>query len=157
VSGLQVVGIVPLDTGNVAPTAAIAAAPPDADPAAPGVQVIEGRSFALTTTVADDVQVRSVELLVNGQVVDADVAAPWSFFVTPPRVSLAGGSLTVQARASDTGGNPSLSNILRFAVVADSTPPVLVTTTPDSGQRIVHVPAIELTFDEGLDPARLDP
>src|SRR5262249_47288530 len=40
VSGLQVVGIVPLDTGNVAPTAAIAAAPPDADPAAPGVQVI---------------------------------------------------------------------------------------------------------------------
>ena len=88
---------------------------------------------------------------------DADVAAPWSFFVTPPRVSTAGNVLTVQVRATDTGGNVALSNLLTFAVVADSTPPVLLDTTPDPGQRIVHVAAIELTFDEGLDPARLDP
>ena len=90
ISDLQVVAIVPLDTADTAPTASIAATPADGDPGSPGIQVLEGHSFALTTRVADDVQVRSVELLVDGQVVDADVAAPWSFFVTPPRVSIAG-------------------------------------------------------------------
>ena len=157
VSDLQVVAIVPLDTADTPPTASIAATPADGDPGSPGIQVLEGHSFALTTRVADDVQVRSVELLVNGQVVDADVAAPWSFFVTPPRVSIAGDVLTVQVRATDTGGNTALSNLLTFTVLADSTPPMLLDTTPDPGQRIAHVPAIELTFDEGLDPARLDP
>ena len=156
-SDLQVVAIVPLDTADNPPTASIAATPADGDPGSPGIQVLEGHSFAVTTRVADDVQVRSVELLVDGQVVDADVAAPWSFFVTPPRVSTRVDVLTVQVRATDTGGNVALSNLLTFAVLADSAPPVLLDTTPDPGQRIAHVPAIELTFDEGLDPARLDP
>jgi membrane-associated phospholipid phosphatase len=157
IAGLQIVGIVPFDTAGKAPSASIAATPADGDAGSPGIQVLEGRSFALTTRVADDVQVRSVELLVNGQVVNADVAAPWSFFVTPPPVRIAGDVLTVQVRATDTGDNTALSNLLTFTVVADSKPPVLLDTTPDPGQRIVHVPAIDLTFDEGLDPARLDP
>src|SRR5262249_7006770 len=101
--------------------------------------------------------VRSVELLVDGQVVDADVAAPWSFFVAPPRVSIAGSTLMLQVRATDTGGNVALSDLLTFTVLADSVPPMLLDTTPDPGQRIADVPSIELTFDEGLDPTRLDP
>ena len=153
---LQIVSIVQLDTGGQSPSASIAATPTDVDPVTPDIQVLELRSFAVTAQVADDVQVRSVELLVNGQVVHTDLAAPWSLLVTPPLVSAAGSQLTVQIRASDTGGNRTLSNLLSFGVIADTIAPLLVATTPDSAARVVIVPVIDLFFDEALDPDLLD-
>jgi hypothetical protein len=150
-SDLQIVRFVAPDVEGEPPTAAISADPPDADPNSPGIQVLERRSFAITTQVADDVQVRRVELLVNGAVVDVDAAAPWSFLVTPPLVSEAGDSVSVQVRASDTGGNTALSNLLVYHVVDDVTPPSLVHTTPNDGDQLSEVTGIELSFDEGLD------
>jgi len=41
----------------------------DLDPQAAGIQVLEGATIPVSIRATDDVQVRSLELLVNGQVV----------------------------------------------------------------------------------------
>ena len=74
--GLQIVNYVGFDTKGVAPTVSIAVDGVDVDPTKPGIQVLEGRTVQIKPTVTDDVQVRNVELLVNGKVVANDVVLP---------------------------------------------------------------------------------
>ncbi|MEZ6112307.1 MAG: hypothetical protein R3C99_15000 [Pirellulaceae bacterium] len=69
--------------------------------------------------MTDDVQVRDVELLMNGAVVPRDVSLPWIWrAVTLP---LASGTTTVtfQVRATDTGGNVGLSDQLTYTLTPD--------------------------------------
>ena len=78
--------------------------------AAPGVQVQEGTRITVTPTVTDDVQVRSVELLVSGQVVGNDVSFPFELSTALPTLAQNGSSVvTLQVRATDTGGNRTIS------------------------------------------------
>src|SRR5262249_20117133 len=91
---LQVINYRPFDNQGQAPTVTIRSSLPDLDPITPGAQVQEGTTFVLNAAIADDVQVRNVELLLNGQVVRNDVSFPFDLSVALPTI-LANGSNTV--------------------------------------------------------------
>jgi len=74
---LQVVNYRPFDNLGVAPTMEISSGIADVDPNTPGVQVTEGSSIPVFADVTDDVQVRNVELLVDGEVVSNAVSFPF--------------------------------------------------------------------------------
>ena len=78
-SGLHVVNYVPFDNRGEAPAVTINATNVDLDPDVEGIQVLEGMSVPIIASIMDDVQVRNVELLVNGVVVSNDVSFPFDF------------------------------------------------------------------------------
>ncbi len=152
-SGLQVVNFAGFDSLGVAPTVTIAVQGVDVDPVTPGIQVIEGRSVRVVPTVGDDVQVRSVELLVNGTVVTTDSAFPFELFASAPLLSAGGNTMLLQVRATDTGGNVTLSNIASIGVVADTFAPNVTSVSIADGDRRFFVRSIDLRFDEPLNAA----
>ncbi|NML45874.1 phosphatase PAP2 family protein [Ramlibacter sp. G-1-2-2] len=156
-SGLFVVNYAGFDNLGVAPTVTISADAVDADPGTPGVQVLEGRSVRVLPQVTEDVQIRNLELLVNGQPVAADASYPYELFAQAPLIAAGGSSMTIQVRATDTGGNVGLSNILTLDVVPDTFPPQLGTVSLVEGSRIFFLRSVDMAFDEPLDTARLDP
>ena len=123
----------------------------DVDETTEGIQVVEGSSVPLSLDILDDVQVRNVELLVNGEVVTNDVSAPFDFFAAMPTLAAGATTATVQVRATDTGGNSTLSNELTFELVPDTIAPVVVSTTPDIGGAGFDVSSISIRFNEALD------
>ena len=135
-SGLQVINYLPFDTKGVAPTVSINSNAADIDPNTPGVQVLEGTTISLSANVSDDVQVRNVELLINGQVVRNNVSFPFDLTTQLPSLASLGAgntTVTVQVRATDTGGNTTLSDPITLNLVRDTTPPTLVSLTPADG------------------------
>ena len=156
-AGLVVVNYAGFDGLGIAPTVSITADAVDVDPAKPGIQVIEGRSVRVRPTVTDDVQIRSLELLVNGNVVGSDNNFPYELFAQAPVLpgSVSSGTMTVQVRATDTGGNVTLSDILSLDVVPDTFPPQLGSINIDEGARRFFVRSIDLTFNEPLNSALL--
>lgn len=149
--GLLVVNYLPFDRAGQAPTVTITEEATDTNPVAPGIQVLEGRSFRVIANVSDDVQARNVELLVNNQVVTNDVSFPWDLVATAPAIAIGGMTLTVQVRATDTGGNVTLSAPLVFDVVPDTFPPVVVETSPIEAARPFFVKSFDIRFDEPID------
>ncbi len=155
--GLQIVNDLPFDTKGVPPTAsislpasAIASTGADGNP-----QVLEGSTVAIQATVADDVQVRNVELLVNGQVVQNAVSFPFDLSATLPTIAQAGTSpVTIQVEAVDTGGNVGLSNVLSVDLLRNSTPlTILDTNAPDGSAQNLSFHTITFDFSKPLDPA----
>src|SRR5262249_17396923 len=118
--GLQVVNYEAFDTKGIPPTASISTTATDLDLITPGLQVLEGSTLSITAVVNDDVQVRNVELLVNGQVVQNAVSFPFNLSVIAPTIATSGTSFTIQVRATDTGGNVGLSNVLTVDLVSDT-------------------------------------
>jgi hypothetical protein len=157
-AGLQVVNFLPFDTQGVPPTVSISSPVADADPNTPGTQVVEGSAIAITATVSDDVQVRNVELIVNGQVVTNDVSFPFSLTANSPLLASGQTSVAIQVRATDTGGNTTLSNVLTYGLVADKTGPTVVAMNPAPGA-VLHqtVGSIEVLFDKPIAPASANP
>ena len=149
--GLLVVNYLPFDRAGQAPTVSITEQATDADLVTPGIQVLEGRSFRVLANVRDDVQVRTVELLVNNQVVTNDVAFPWDLVATAPAIAAGGTTLTIQVRATDTGGNVTLSAPLVFDVIPDTFPPLVTETSPLEGARPFFVKSFDIRFDEPID------
>jgi len=154
-AGLQVVNYLGFDTQGIAPTAKISIAAIDADPVTPGVQVLEGRSIHVVPDVADDVQVRNVELLVNGKVVVNDPTFPFDLFTAVPTIAVGGGTMTIQLRATDTGGNSALSEAVKLAVVPDTFAPEVVAVSVAEDAKRFFVRNIEVRFDEPVDTALL--
>ena len=154
-AGLQVVNYLGFDTKGVAPKITIALDAADADTAKPGIQVVEGSTVRISPAVTDDVQVRNVELLVNGQVVANDPSYPFDFSVAVPSIAKGGTTVTIQARATDTGGNATLSAATTLDVVPDTFPPMVVATSVADGAKIFFVRSLQITFSEPIDPARL--
>jgi hypothetical protein len=153
-AGLVVVNYVPFDTQGRAPTISITSTAVDNDSATPGVQVDEGSVFSIRSTITDDVQVRNVELLVNGAVVANAVSAPFDLSAVVPPLAT-GTSITVQARAYDTGGNRTLSETLEYVVTPDRTPPRLSTSSPRQGGASFQLQTLSFRFNEPLDTGRL--
>jgi hypothetical protein len=150
-AGLQVVNYFSFDTGGQAPTPVSISGPA-------GTQVIEGSTIPVQVTARDDVQVRNVELLVNGQVVANDVSAPFGFFATAPTLATQATQVILQARATDTGGNVALSSSLTYNLVPDGIPPELgLVNPPDGAIRGMNVRSIFVPFSELLDQATLIP
>jgi membrane-associated phospholipid phosphatase len=154
--GLQVLNFAAADTNGVAPTVSVAAQAADADASRPGTQVVEGRPVTITPTVADDVQVRNVEVLVNGQVVATDASFPWTVTIPAPVLPAGVDQMRIQVRVTDTGGNEAVSNVVALDVVRDTAAPRIVRSNIEEGGAVFTVPSIDLEFDEPLDLARLD-
>ena len=82
-AGLQVVNYLSFDSQGQAPAVSISTSV-DLDPDVDGIQAQEGTTLPLLVEATDDVQVRNVELIVDGQVVSNDVSFPWNGSVTLP-------------------------------------------------------------------------
>ena len=116
-SGLQVVNYLAFDTAGVPPEISLTSSFDVA-----GVE--EGKSVFVTASVSDDVQVRSVEFVVDGEVA-TDPSFPFEhYFVTPRRAAQS--SFRLRARAFDTGGNETLTDEIIVPLTPDVTPPVVV-------------------------------
>ncbi|MEL6107142.1 MAG: Ig-like domain-containing protein [Planctomycetota bacterium] len=153
---LEVVNYRPFDSSNVAPTASLSVNAEDVDPDTPGVQVFEGGLISVNAAVTDDVQVRDVALLLNGDVVATDVSFPFDF-VAPVPAAATGESFTVQIRASDTGGNTTTSDPITLAIVPDTFAPVIESVTPPEGaSRFFGARAARVRFNEPIEGESLD-
>src|SRR5262249_46180417 len=86
--GLQVINYLPFDPKGVPPAVSIASP-------VTGSSVAEGSAIPILVTASDDVQVRNVELLVNGEVVANAVSAPFEFTVTVPTLASGATSLSI--------------------------------------------------------------
>ena len=76
-----------------------------------------GSSLLVTVTAFDDVQVRNVELLVDGVSTQADGNFPYAF-VFPVPLSSEANAVSLSVAATDTGGNRSETTSLDFTIVA---------------------------------------
>ena len=125
-SGLQVVNYEPFDTEGVPPKVSISSP-------ISGSSVPEGTAIPVSISASDDVQVRNVEILVNGQVAVNLVSTPFDYVVIAPTLASGAISVSIQVQATDTGGNSTLSNTLTYSLVKDTSPPTIVGIDPATG------------------------
>jgi hypothetical protein len=100
------------DKGSVAPTVTMI------DPTQDTV-TIEGKQITATATADDDIGVKSVAFLVNGEVVYTDTSRPYQYPVTIPFGTL-GNHITITAKATDFGGNAATTPVLTLLVQTDT-------------------------------------
>lgn len=152
-NGLVVARYGVTDRAGVAPTVTVGLNRPDLDAAEPGIQLAEGEPYRAIVAVADDVQVSRVELMIDGQVRHSDVTYPFAF----PDVAApaAGARQILQVRATDSGGNITLSAPITLVGVADRAGPRLVSSTLVEASTVASLSRIDLTFDEAIDMAKL--
>lgn len=145
-AGLQVINYRAADKGSNAPAISLAASFP-LQPA----QAEERRPAYVTASVSDDAAVRSVEFFIDGVRAVEDGSFPFEIRFTTPGRTPAKTSFTLQARATDTGGNSTLTPLLTVSLVPDATPPALLTTTPADGAVLPDVTyGLVARFDEAL-------
>ncbi|MFM7406107.1 MAG: Ig-like domain-containing protein, partial [Cuspidothrix sp.] len=155
-SGLQVINYLSFDNKGQAPTININTSAIDLDPNTTGIQIQEGTTIPILANILDDVQVRNVELLVNGQVISNDVSFPWDLSVIAPAITPDKNTVDIQVRATDTGGNTALSNTLTLNLSEDIFAPAVQGTTPSEGARRKEIPSIAIKFNEALDTTKLN-
>jgi hypothetical protein len=143
--GLVIATYLPFDTVGKPPTVTIGT---------PSLQVAEGSMVPLTAQVSDDVQIRDLEVLVNGQIAQDAGTFPFGLSAPMPTIADAGAAaVTVQVQATDTGGNITRSNTLTVQLTPDTTGPTLLdSSVPDGSVLNVQVPIV-LQFSKPLDPA----
>ena len=141
------------DRGAVAPTVTLELNRSDLDAAEPGIQLTEGAPYRAIVAVADDVQVSRVELMIDGQVKHSDVTYPFAF---PDMVAPAAGTRQIlQVRATDSGGNTTLSAPITLVGVADRAGPRLVSSSLLEASTVTSLSRIDMTFDEAIDMTKL--
>ena len=155
VGDLQVVNYLSFDNQGVAPIVTATLDALDLDPLTPGIQVLEGSRVNVLPSITDDVQVRNVELIRGGQVVQNDVAFPFEMSAVLPTITANGSNqVTLQVRATDTGGNFGLSAPITVQLVPDTFGPTLVSSTVNEGGIFGRsFRSVTLTFSEAIDPA----
>jgi hypothetical protein len=154
-AGLQIVNYLPFDQGTTPPTVQVAVpVNADIDPTTPGIQVLEATPLTLVGTITDDVQVRDVQLLMNGAVVKDDLSYPYDLTFDLPRIKDAGSQVVLQVAATDTGGTTTLSAPIDLQLVPDTTPPAIVKLTPADGSiQPLSLHTVTIQFSKSLDPA----
>ena len=153
-AGLQVVAYSPLDTAGIVPTIQLLSGPSDVDAAAPGLQLTEGALASFRVAVADDVLVRAVDLLVNGQIVASDIKADWQLRDFLPTIAGNGGTaLTIELRAVDLAGNSGSTGPIAVQLVPDARPFAIVAVQPDAGAAVAEGRnVLTVAFSHALDP-----
>ncbi|MEM9645873.1 MAG: Ig-like domain-containing protein, partial [Planctomycetota bacterium] len=129
--GLRILNYLPFDVGGEAPTVTITSPIEDEDPGKEGLQILEGSTIPLVIDVNDDVQVRSLELLRDGESSQTEISFPYEFSAIAPDTE--GALFELSVRATDTGGNIGLSNTLRYELIPDVFPPQVDMITPANG------------------------
>jgi hypothetical protein len=151
--GLAIINYVPLDTKGQAPTIDMTGAIDDFDPGAPGLQATTSENFRVRPRVSDDRQVRNVELLFDGVVVQTDLAYPFEFSLP---LDMVAANIAVELRATDTGGNRATSAPLVVGIVQDTTPPRIVKVAPHSDAIVYTGPrTVTIDFSERMNAATL--
>jgi hypothetical protein len=152
---LQIVNYLPVDTLAVPPVVTAISNAIDVDPVTPGIQVLEGSPIVVRASVTDDVQVRNVEFLLNGSVSRNDVGFPFDWTTTLPTIVANGSNqVTLQVRATDTGGNVGLASPIVLQLVPDTFPPTLVSSNVIEGSLVGRTfRSVVLNFSEAIDAA----
>jgi len=101
----------------------------------------EGSTIPITVQATDDVQVASVDFLVNGNVVFTDTVAPYQFNLTVPSGVT---NLTLGATAVDIGGNVGTAANVQVNVTPDL-PPVVSITAPAAGSTVIEGTTLPIT------------
>ena len=123
-----------------------------------GLQLYEGSTVTIPNQITDDVQVRSVELMVNGTTVLKDISYPYDLTTVLPKIADVGNQVTLQVRATDTGGNVSLSDPIVIDLLKDVTPPTVTSIDPaDGSTQSLSKRTISIQFSEPLDPTTVVP
>ena len=149
--GLQLLNFLQLDSGSAPPTIQLDPIVGDIDPVKTGLQFYEGSTVSVPNHITDDVQVRGVELLLNGAVVLKDVSYPYDLATTLPKIATAGPQAVLQVRATDTGGNFTLSAPIVIDLVADATPPAVLSIDPaNSSNQPLTKRTVNIDFSEAL-------
>ena len=155
-AGLVILNYEAFDTGGKPPTVSVAGIFADTDATNASTALIEGARFLVRVNLADDAQVRNVELLVNGQVVQNSVAPPFALDGLAPSIIGTANTLTIQVRATDTGGNVGISAPSILRLLPDTTPPVLVKLDPQDGdEKFRGFDTVRLVLSEPLANASL--
>lgn len=147
-SGLQVINYLAYDALGVPPTVTFTL--PDLDGA-----LTEGALVRVQAQVQDDVQVRNVQLLVDGNVVETDGNFPFEMFFRAPLMADQP-TVEVTVVATDTGGNRAVADTQTCTLAADATPPFLLNSSPGDGFVGFDVTAVSLQFSESVLPGSLD-
>lgn len=151
-SRLEVVNYLAFDSGGVPPVVTVSSPVADSEPATPGLQLLAGTSVPLEVVVSDDVQVRSVELLVDGAVVLTDTSYPFELVAVAVSDDIDAPVTVVEVRATDSGGNAGVSNRLVIDVVPERTPPEVVLVDPAGGTRPREgLRALRIEFSEPME------
>ncbi len=103
---------------------------------APGLAE-EGKEVRVTAQVSDDVQVRNVAFYLDGALVSTDGNFPFNHRFTTPLLNQQP-SFTLQAKATDTGGNVAWTPVTTITLVPDATPPQVKRVTPFAGGRTIN-------------------
>ncbi|MBN9693982.1 MAG: Ig-like domain-containing protein [Verrucomicrobia bacterium] len=145
-AGLQVVRYLPRDSRKLAPTVTLAEGQSDG-------RVEENQVLTLEARVTDDVVVSRVEFWVDGEWVATDTSFPFELRYLAPARTATRTSLTVQARAMDTGGNRAVSSDRVLELVPDATAPGVIRVSPGFFARTDSGPVdrISLTFNEAIE------
>jgi hypothetical protein len=151
IAGIQVANFLPFDALGVAPLVTVVPQIADADPNVPGVQILEGSQFPVQAQVSDDVQVRDVQLLIDGQPVAGAVSFPFNLNALAPRIQGGKSSFSLQIRATDTGGNTTLTTPITIDLLPDITAPTIVKTDPAEGDlKPRGFRSLQVTFSEAV-------
>lgn len=148
-SGLQVINYLPSDILGLSPTITLSTNSPS------GVAE-EGILLSVTANVTDDVQVRNVEFYVDGVKVATDGNFPFEHSLITP-VLRQQPSVTLRAKASDTGGNTAETDERVLELVPDGTPPRIIRVYPSDGAIVSRIGTLVAFFSELIDPATLSP
>jgi subtilisin family serine protease len=129
------------------PTVAISA-PPDGG-------LVSGL-FTVDVTASDNVEVRRVELYVNGALLLTDTASPYGF--TVDSTAYADGPLVLAARAYDAAGNSATSSTVNVTVsnaLPDVTPPTVTITSPADGSTVSGTVTINVQATDNVRVAKI--
>ena len=152
-SGVQLVNFLQTDVAGVAPTVSAYTTLTDLQPSVPALQVKSGELLPFHAQIVEDVQARSAELLINGQLVATDFTFPFDFEYALPAVST-NTPLAVQVRVTDIGGNAGLSNVLSIESLPAAPRVAAVTPQPDARVE-TDVDRIEIQLDRAIQSGAL--
>ena len=149
-SGLNVVNYLGFDTSTNPPAIDISSPPQDVNSSLPGTQVYGGSPVTIGVQATDNVQVRSVDLLIDGVRAATDTSWPFTFTFVAPEWSASRTNVTVQFRAVDTGGNTNLSSILTLELIEPPSSPFVVSSYPDQNGTTYDAITLHLAFDSPI-------
>lgn len=148
-AGLQVLNYLAFDTLGVPPTITL-------ETDALNGQFEEGKVLFARATVFDDVHIRNVEFFINGVPTALDGNFPFELGLVTPLITEESSSFTIQAVASDTGGNTAVSNEITINLVPDATPPRVRMARPADGSISGQISNLLILFSEPILPSTLN-
>ena len=142
--GLSVASYVEADTAGVGPTLALRHN-------FSANEVEENGLLVVTAEASDDVQVRDVQLFLDGKSVGVDGSYPYRFTLRVPSLDTAN-AMALTAIARDTSGNASDEASLNLTIVENPTPVELLWFTPAGGSEVAFESgfSISMKLSQGI-------